>query len=116
MFAFALYDERQGTLTLARDHFGIKPLFWTATGGGLAFAFELKGLRPLLGDRPPIDHTAVVASLMYYWIPEDHCVYEGVHKLRPAPGSRSAPSGAGGWSSSSTPGPSWPSRPAGGST
>jgi asparagine synthase (glutamine-hydrolysing) len=33
MFAFALNDERQGTLTLARDHFGIKPLFWTATGG-----------------------------------------------------------------------------------
>jgi asparagine synthase (glutamine-hydrolysing) len=33
MFAFALNDERQGTLTLARDHFGIKPPFWTATGG-----------------------------------------------------------------------------------
>ena len=47
----------------------------------LAFAFELKGLRPLLGDRPPMDRTAVVASLMHYWIPEDHCVYEGVHKL-----------------------------------
>ena len=43
--------------------------------GMFAFASELKGLRPLLGDRPPIDHTAVVASLMYYWIPEDHCVY-----------------------------------------
>ena len=83
MFAFALYDERQGTLTLARDPFGIKPLFWTARDGGVAFASELKGLRPLLGDRPPIDHTAVVASLMYYWIPEDHCVYQGVHKLPP---------------------------------
>ena len=83
MFAFALFDERRGTLTLARDHFGIKPLFWTARDGGVAFASELKGLRPLLGDRPPIDHTAIVASLMYYWIPEDHCVYEGVHKLPP---------------------------------
>jgi glutamine phosphoribosylpyrophosphate amidotransferase len=33
MFTFALFDERQGTLTLARDHFGIKPLFYTAHGG-----------------------------------------------------------------------------------
>jgi asparagine synthase (glutamine-hydrolysing) len=81
MFAFALYDEYQRTLTLARDHFGIKPLFYTARDGGVAFASELKGLRPLLGDSPPIDHTAIVASLMYYWIPEDHCVYQGVHKL-----------------------------------
>jgi asparagine synthase (glutamine-hydrolysing) len=30
-----------------------------------------------------IDDTAIVASLMYYWIPEDHCVYQGVHKLPP---------------------------------
>jgi asparagine synthase (glutamine-hydrolysing) len=93
MFAFALFDERQGTLTLARDHFGIKPLFYTATGGGLAFASELKGLRPLLGDRPAIDHTAVVASLMYYWIPEDHCVYEGVHKLPPGSWLQVGPDG-----------------------
>ena len=81
MFAFALFDEREGTLNLARDQFGIKPLFWTARDGGVAFASELKGLRPLLGARPPIDHTAIVASLMYYWIPEDHCVYQGVEKL-----------------------------------
>jgi asparagine synthase (glutamine-hydrolysing) len=81
MFAFALFDSRQGTLTLARDPFGIKPLFWTARDGGVAFASELKGLRPLLGDRPPIDHAAIVASLLYYWVPEDHCVYRGVEKL-----------------------------------
>lgn len=83
MFAFAIYDERRRTLTLARDHFGIKPLFYTFRDGGIAFASELKGLRPLLGVRPVIDHSAIVASLMYYWIPEDHCVYQGVHKLPP---------------------------------
>jgi asparagine synthase (glutamine-hydrolysing) len=83
MFAFAIFDEHEGTLTLARDQFGIKPLFWTARDGGIAFASELKGLRPLLGDRPAIDHTAIVASLLYYWIPEDHCVYQGVEKLPP---------------------------------
>ena len=93
MFAFALFDEHEGTLTLARDQFGIKPLFWTARDGGVAFASELKGLRPLLGERPPIDNTAIVASLMYYWIPEDHCVYQGVHKLPPGSWLQVGPDG-----------------------
>jgi asparagine synthase (glutamine-hydrolysing) len=93
MFAFALFDEREGTLTLARDQFGIKPLFWMARDGGVAFASELKGLRPLLGERPPIDHTAIVASLMYYWVPEDHCVYQGVHKLPPGSWLQVGPDG-----------------------
>jgi asparagine synthase (glutamine-hydrolysing) len=93
MFAFALFDSRQGTLTLARDPFGIKPLFWTARDGGVAFASELKGLRPLLGDRPPIDHGAIVASLLYYWVPEDHCVYRGVEKLPPGSWLQVTPDG-----------------------
>lgn len=93
MFAFALYDARHGTLTLARDQFGIKPLFWMAQGGGVAFASELKGLRPLLGPRPALDETAVVASLMYSWVPEDHCVYQGVHKLPPGTWMEIGPDG-----------------------
>jgi len=93
MFAFAIFDEHEGTLTLARDQFGIKPLFWTARDGGIAFASELKGLRPLLGDRPAIDHTAIVASLLYYWIPEDHCVYQGVDKLPPGTWLQVGPDG-----------------------
>jgi len=93
MFAFALYDQGKGTLTLARDHFGIKPLFYTFRDGGLAFASELKGLRPVLGQRPAIDHSAIVASLMYYWIPENHCVYQGVHKLPPGSWLQVGPDG-----------------------
>ena len=51
-----------------------------ATGGLLGAA---RGCGRCSGERPPIDHTAIVASLLYYWIPEDHCVYQGVHKLPP---------------------------------
>src|SRR4051812_7363093 len=42
MFAVALWDRREQTLVLARDAFGIKPLFWSAAGGRLTFASELR--------------------------------------------------------------------------
>jgi asparagine synthase (glutamine-hydrolysing) len=93
MFAFALFDERTGTLVLARDHFGIKPLFYAGHGDGLVFASELKALKPAMEDRWDIDPSAIVASLMYYWVPEDHCVIRGVEKLPPGCWLEVAPDG-----------------------
>lgn len=83
MFAFALYDEKTRRLVLARDPFGIKPLFLYRHNGGLAFSSELKSIRPCLGPNPEVDTTALVASLMYYWVPDSRCVYRGVEKLPP---------------------------------
>jgi asparagine synthase (glutamine-hydrolysing) len=82
MFAFALFDVASRRLVLARDHFGIKPLFYHARDGGLAFASELKALRPMMGEIR-IDETALVASVMYSWVPEAHCMFQGVNKLEP---------------------------------
>ena len=82
MFAFALYDRRDGRLILARDPFGIKPLFVLRRSTGLAFASELKGLLPVLGRDAAIDDTGVVASLIYGWVPDDFCMYRQVAKLR----------------------------------
>ncbi|MFC5996700.1 asparagine synthase (glutamine-hydrolyzing) [Pseudonocardia hispaniensis] len=83
MFAFALFDERTGELVLARDQLGIKPLFVARRGRGLAFASELKALADGLGTTLDIDDAALVASLLYYWVPEGRCVYRGVEKLPP---------------------------------
>lgn len=47
MFAFAVLDARERTLTLARDHFGIKPLYYSARNGHFAFASEVKALLTL---------------------------------------------------------------------
>ncbi len=52
MFAFAVWDSLERSLTLARDPFGEKPLYWTARGGGLVFASDVRALvqvRPALG-------------------------------------------------------------------
>jgi asparagine synthase (glutamine-hydrolysing) len=82
MFALALLDEKRGRLFLARDPLGIKPLFYTRREGGLVFASEIKALRAALPVEG-IDQTGLVASLMYYWIPDEHSAFRGVEKLPP---------------------------------
>ena len=82
MFAFAIYDERTARLVLARDHFGIKPLFVSTNGDGVAFASELKAILPVI-DRVEYDPDALVASLMYYFVPDEHCSVKGVRRLPP---------------------------------
>jgi asparagine synthase (glutamine-hydrolysing) len=81
MFAFALLDERAGELFLARDPFGIKPLYYLARGDGLVFASELKALVAAVGAELRIEPGALVASMLYYWLPEQRCAIDGVQKL-----------------------------------
>jgi asparagine synthase (glutamine-hydrolysing) len=83
MFALGIYDKRDARLILARDPFGIKPLFLLRRRRGLAFASELKALLPILGSDAEIDQTAVVAALINGWVPEELCIYRQVGKLRP---------------------------------
>jgi len=94
MFAFALADTATGELILARDPLGIKPLFYLERGDGVVFASELKAIISALGSELRIEPGALVASMLYYWIPEQRCTIQGVHKLpagswlRVRPGSR----------------------------
>jgi asparagine synthase (glutamine-hydrolysing) len=81
MFAFALFDERTGDLVLARDPFGIKPLYYLPRGGGVVFASELKALVTALGPELRIEPGALVASMLYYWLPEQRCAIADVRKL-----------------------------------
>ena len=55
MFAFALWDRRERTLTLVRDRLGIKPLYWAKFGSAFMFGSELKALRAHPGWTPRID-------------------------------------------------------------
>ena len=83
MFAFALWDARRRRLLLARDRLGIKPLYWTDTGRSLLFASELKSLLVDPEVRVGLDPQALAAFLKHYYLPGDHTLIEGIHKLRP---------------------------------
>jgi asparagine synthase (glutamine-hydrolysing) len=81
MFAFALLDEATGDLVLARDPLGIKPLYYLTRGEGVIFASELKALVAAAGPELRIEPGALVASMLYYWVPEQRCAIDGVRKL-----------------------------------
>jgi asparagine synthase (glutamine-hydrolysing) len=80
MFVFALYNTQTKQLFLARDAYGIKPLFLYEDNGRIAFASELKAIRPLIAHEN-INHTALAASLLYVWIPDSQCMIENVRKF-----------------------------------
>jgi asparagine synthase (glutamine-hydrolysing) len=81
MFAFALADTATGELVLARDPLGIKPLLYLERGDGIVFASELKALTAALGPELRVEPGAMVASMLYYWVPEQRCAIDGVRKL-----------------------------------
>jgi asparagine synthase (glutamine-hydrolysing) len=60
MFAFALWDGRDGSLFIARDRFGVKPLYYTWLGGMLALASEVKAFLALPEFSPRLDAAAAV--------------------------------------------------------
>jgi asparagine synthase (glutamine-hydrolysing) len=94
MFAFALADERTGDLVLARDPLGIKPLYYLPRGEGLIFASELKGIMAAVGGELKIDLGSMVASMLYYWVPDQRCAVDGVRKLPPGSWARIRPDGS----------------------
>ena len=85
MFAFAIHDERSGSLVLARDPLGIKPLYVMGRGEGVVFASELKAIMAAVGAELSVDPAAMVASMLYYWLPQEYDAVRQVRKL--APGS-----------------------------
>jgi asparagine synthase (glutamine-hydrolysing) len=93
MFAFALADEVSGDLVLARDPLGIKPVYFLPRGQGVLFASELKALVAAVGSELRIDPGALVASMLYYWVPEEWCAVAGVRKLPGGWWARFSPDG-----------------------
>ena len=82
-FAFAIWDRAARELFLARDRFGIRPLFLAEFGGDLAFASEAKALLRHPGSERRIDPFAVLETFTL-WAPQpDRSAFPGIHELAP---------------------------------
>ncbi len=83
MFALAVWDRRDRTLSLARDRFGEKPLYYGWTGSGFLFGSELKALRAHPSFASEIDRNSLTLYFRHNCIPAPYTIYSGIQKLMP---------------------------------
>jgi asparagine synthase (glutamine-hydrolysing) len=91
MFAFAVWDEQEQTLTLARDRLGIKPLYYAhapgraaGEGGSFVFGSEIKAVLASGLVERALDAEGLHQQLTFLWTPDPHTLFRDVWKLPPA--------------------------------
>lgn len=83
MFAIAIDDARDDTLTLVRDRIGVKPLYVAEQGGRHLFASEIKAILEALPARPALDLEAVHHYLSFNYIPAPWTIWQGIRHVMP---------------------------------
>ena len=83
MFAFAVWDERNTRLFLARDRVGIKPMYYTIVGNSFLFASEIKSLLTDPSVPQQFSPQGIDRFLTYYYLPGNETLFEGIYKLEP---------------------------------
>jgi asparagine synthase (glutamine-hydrolysing) len=84
MYAFGLWDAKDRTLTLGRDRFGEKPLYYGWCGRDLMFGSELKALATHRAWAPTLDRKALTAFMRYSYVPAPSTIWVDIKKLPPA--------------------------------
>src|SRR5208282_2937456 len=85
MFAFAIWDDRQKVLLLARDRVGIKPLYYSLTQSCLVFGSEIKAILADPEVKPEVAPAMIDRFLSFYYVPGEETLFQNIYKL--APGS-----------------------------
>jgi asparagine synthase (glutamine-hydrolysing) len=83
MFALAVWDRNDRTLSLARDRMGEKPLYYGWNGGVFLFCSELKSLLACPSFQAEVDRNVVALFLRYAYVPAPYSIYRGIYKLWP---------------------------------
>src|SRR5262245_37913297 len=84
IFSFALWDNAEKQLLLARDHLGVKPLYYVTTGSRLLFASEIKSLLQHQECPRDVDIEALGALFTLRYVPSPNTLFQGIKKLPPA--------------------------------
>ena len=84
MFAFILWDSKTKTFFAARDHFGIKPFYYTFNQDRLLCSSEIKSIIFTGLTSPALNMQSLVYYLTYQYVPDPYTMFEGVMKLPPA--------------------------------
>jgi asparagine synthase (glutamine-hydrolysing) len=83
IFAFAIYDEKKKCVTLVRDHFGVKPLYYSMSNGKLLFGSEIKTILQDPSIEKELDFEAFNSFLTYRYNPSPQTLFKNIKKLHP---------------------------------
>ena len=84
MFAFAIWDSRKRALFIARDHLGIKPLYYVRVGSQLLFGSEIKTLLQHPECPRALEEEALAELFTFRYVPSPKTLFKGIKKLPPA--------------------------------
>jgi asparagine synthase (glutamine-hydrolysing) len=84
MFAFAVWDNNERKLTLARDHAGIKPLYYSQLSNAFVFASEAKAILSSGLIRAELDPESLHQFLTFLWVPDPNTLFQNIKTLPPA--------------------------------
>ena len=83
MFGFAVWNEKEQTLMLARDFFGIKPVYYAEIDGHFVFASEIKSILAFPGYERKVNQKALEQYLSFQYSPLEETFFRGIYKLMP---------------------------------
>ena len=81
MFAFALWDNTYQKLLLARDHIGVKPLYYTTADGSLIFGSEIKPILSVDTVQRKVDSKQILTLMTLQYVPTPDTLFKGIRKL-----------------------------------
>ena len=84
MFTFAIWDRNRKQLFIARDHFGIKPLYYHLSGGKFLYGSEIKSILATGEVRRSIRPESFLNYLTFQYVPDPDTMFDGISKLPPA--------------------------------